>query len=156
MRHAILVLLLSTAALAAPPTAPVTNVQAFTASTEVLTAVALNAAAATRTVTIVTGKLFSGLLVDVRYTYSAATTVTVTPTCTHDGTNYVSMTTASISGGARTLSVLADTYTTGGASAALGVSYDVSACQAVKLVFGGASAGAGDLVTVRAFGVVGY
>ena len=129
----------------------------------VLEAVALNAAAATRTYTVSAGALtdapsdgFAKLVVVIDYTYSAATTVTVTPTCSLDGgSTYASETSTSIAAGAGTVSVYSDTYTTGGANAVLRLVYDVSGCTHYKLVFGGASAGAGDLVDVQAALVVG-
>jgi hypothetical protein len=99
---------------------------------------------------------FEKLVVVIDYTYSAATTVTVTPTCSVDGgSTYASETSTAISAGAGTVSVYSDTYTTGAANAVLRLVYDVSGCTNYKLVFDGASAGAGDLVDVQASLVVG-
>lgn len=124
----------------------------------VLEAVALNASAATRTITTQVGTLgqggngdgFAKLLVVIDYTYSAATTVTVLPSCSQDGgSTYGQETSTAIASGAGTVSAYSDTYTTGAASKILRLGYDVSGCTHYKLVFGGASADASDLVDVQ-------
>jgi len=120
----------------------------------ILAAVALNASAAARTITL-SSEGFSDLRVLVFYTYSAATTVTAQATCSYDGTNYVRITSRAITAGASVLSLFADTYTTGGASADFSLEYSVSGCRKVKVLFGGASAGAGDLVNIQAVATVG-
>lgn len=123
----------------------------------VLGGVALNASAATRTATVTgLGKKYSRLIWQVDYTYSAATTVTLTCSgSTNEAASYGVKTSTSVSAGAGTVSAYVDTYTTGGASNNLLIEYDVAGLDAFKCVFGGASAGAGDLVTVYATAVVG-
>ena len=130
-----------------------------------LTGVALNAAAATRTITanltqhgtIVSGSrpLYSKMTVTVAYTYSAATTVTAQFSCSMDGTTYGRRTSTSTSAGASTIYAETGTYTTGAASIDLNLEYDVRGCKSVKVVLGGAGAGAGDLVTATWVAVAG-
>lgn len=127
---------------------------ASTTAQNILEGVALNATAATRTVTLDTDG-FAGLRVLVFYTYSAATTVTAQATCTYDGTNYVRITSRATSAGAGTLSLFADTYTTGAADADFSIEYGVAGCKRVKVLFGGASADGSDLVDVQAVAYVG-
>ena len=125
-----------------------------------LTAVALNAAAATRTITVnltdketatTTGAnaVYSKLLVTVDYTYSEATTVTAQLTCALDGSTYGRRTSNSTASGATTIYAETGTYTTGAASITLNLEYGVKGCKSVKVLFGGASAAAGDIVTVN-------
>lgn len=126
----------------------------------VLSGVALNAAAATRTATILRlDKRYSRIILTIDYTYSAATTVTVTPSAspntTSGGTTYGRKTSTAIASGAGTVSLYADTYTTSAASATFELEYDCSGRDAMKFVFGGAGAGAGDLITVYAVAVAG-
>lgn len=119
-----------------------------------LAGVALNASAATRTVTgtfqqnAANVSPYTKWRVLVFFTYAAATTVTAVFSCSEDGTNYASLTSRSITAGASTVSILTDTYTTGGASADFALEYDIAGCRKAKVVLGGASAGATDLVTV--------
>lgn len=126
-----------------------------------LSGVALNASAGTRTLTASfdykagVPAPFTKWRVSVFYTYSAATTVTAVFSCAQDGTNYASLTSRSIAAGASTVSIVTDTYTTSGASADLMLEYDIQGCAKAKIVFGGASAGAGDLITVDWVAVVG-
>lgn len=118
--------------------------------------VALNAAAATRTVTanltqdstIGAGSraLYSKLIVVVNFTYAAATTVTAQFSCSLDGTVYGRRTSTSTSAGASTIYAETGTYTTGAASIILTLEYDVRGCKSAKVLLGGASAGASDLV----------
>lgn len=123
-----------------------------------LEGVALNATAADRTITLnmcdigpgKDGECWTKLRIGIFYTYSAATTVTAQATCSIDGTNYARITSRSISGGAGTVSLFTDTYTTGAASANFTLEYGVELCQKVQIVFGGASADASDLVNVQA------
>jgi hypothetical protein len=144
-------------ALAAPsaPSADVLQVN------NALSGVALDATAATRTVTAsfdvkaTNPAPYSKWRVSVFYTYSAATTVTSVFSCSQDGTNYSSLTSRSIAAGASAVSIVTDTYTTGGASANITLEYDVQGCRKAKVVLGGASAGAGDLVTVDWTAIVG-
>ena len=128
-----------------------------------LSAVALNAAAATRTMTATlthdstaTGRpVYSKLLATVAYTYSAATTVTAQFSCSLDGTTYGRRTSTSTAAGATTISAETGTYTTNAADATLNLEYDVRGCKAVQVLFGGADAGASDLITVTWTAVAG-
>jgi hypothetical protein len=125
-----------------------------------LSGVALNASAATRTVQATFGSPtspspFTKWRVSVFFTYNAASTVTAVFSCSVDGTNYASLTSRSITAGASTVSIVTDTYTTGGASANIMLEYDIQGCRAAKVVLGGASAGASDFVTVDWSAVVG-
>lgn len=126
-----------------------------------LSGVALNATAATRTVTGVfdakaaAPSPYTKWRVSVFFTYAAATTVTAVFSCSTDGTNYASLTSRSISAGASTVSIVTDTYTTGAASADIMLEYDIQGCRKAKVLLGGASAGASDLVTVDWVAVVG-
>lgn len=124
----------------------------------VLSGVALNASAATRTITANmyenAGRpiaAYSKARLGIYYTYSAATTVTVLFSCSTDGTNYAQVMARNVSGATATMSKLTDSWTTGAASATdpgLGPEYDVTGCVKAKWVLGGASADGSDLVTV--------
>lgn len=146
-----LILILAAPSLAFAQQAPYSNSVLFDNQ---LSAVALNASAGTRTITLnnylggVPKAQFGKARIGIGYTYSAATTVTALFSCSKDGTNYHSVTSRTISGSTATVAVMTDTYTTGGASATIDIEYDIRGCIGVKWVFGGASAGAGDLVTV--------
>jgi hypothetical protein len=165
IRTILAVLLFSSQALAWAPAAQVQRItnDASANKYDLLAAVALNASAATRTITVPvaqarlsTGDGYSRLIVGVDFTYAAATTVTLTPTCSLDGgTTYFSVTSTAITAGAGAVSLYVDTYTTSAASAKFSVGYDVGACTHFKIVFGGASAGAGDLVDIQAALTVG-
>jgi len=140
--------------------APRTNVTRLKAgsSFKLLDGIALNATASTRTIDVEIGPSraeWAKVSVIVDYTYTAATTVVATPTCSQDGTLYASFTSRSISSGAAAVSPLVDTYTTGGANATYILEYDVRSCKNFKIVFSGASAGASDLVDVYAAVIVG-
>ena len=120
-----------------------------------LTGVALNAAAATRTITVTPAQQWGRVLLTVNYTYSAATTVTITPTCT-DNTALTkgSVVAGTLSAGVITDVALSRSWTTGAASANFQWSFDVAGQASCAFVLSGASAGAGDLVTVSASLVV--
>jgi hypothetical protein len=132
-------------------TAPYTNAKI---DNDKLSSVALNASAGTRTITEnlyragVQQPAYSKARLVIAYTYSAATTVTVAFKCSLDGTNYGQVMARSVSGSTATVSTLTDSYTTGAASANLMLEYDVRGCLAAQWLFGGASAGANDKVTV--------
>jgi hypothetical protein len=111
---------------------------------------ALNASVGSRTVTINPSGTFTKLNVAVFYTYSAATAVTLTMSCSMDGTNYAGRQTRDISSGAATLSSLVDSKTTSASNQSFMVEYDVRGCEKVKIVLDGTGAGAGDLVNVQA------
>lgn len=162
MRHLFAcLLLLAPAAAFAQGVAPPTRVAIVN---DGLSGVALNAAAATRTLTLTlyTGTKaqpeFAKVRLGIFYTYSAATTVTVLFSCSMDGTNYAQVMARNVSGTTATLSKLTDSWTTGGASATdpgLGPEFDVRGCLKAKFLFGGAGAGSGDLVTVDAAMIAG-
>jgi len=142
--------------------APITRTTPFTNSTtrsrNILAAVALNATASARTITLTKGDgglRASKLLVGVFYTYSAATTVTAQLSCALDGTNYAIRQTRAISSGTATLSNLTDSKTTGAANHDFMLEFDVRGCEAVKILFGGASADGSDLVNIQATTIVG-
>jgi hypothetical protein len=117
----------------------------------ILSAVALNGAAGTRTATLTLDKRFTRCTVVDDYTYSAATSVTITPTVSIDGgTTYGNITSESISSGAAEQSSYVVTET-GTASWTQRHSYDVEGCDKLKLVYaGGGTPGAGDLITAKA------
>lgn len=149
---ALFICLASGSALAA--TAPSTKVLRVSSS-EMLSGVALNAAAGTRTMTVTTARSWAKLRLRVAYTYSAATSVTLTPTCSYDGTNFTAPVTRSCSSGSCEVAPHTDVET-GTASFDLMFDYDVRGCQKFKVVFsGGGSPGAGDLVTTQAVAIVG-
>jgi len=140
--------------------APTTNSLAFvnTASAEklnILEAVALNAAEATRTITIVPRRDWAKLRVWVFYTYSAATTVTTAMSCSLDTSQFGTPQTRAVTAGASTLSDLVDTKTTSAADQDYFFDFDVRGCRTVKLVFGGASADGSDLVNVQVAAITG-
>ncbi len=135
-----------------------TNALPFTNSASVnvynmLEGVALNAAAGTRTMTLKLQKAWRKVKVNVFYTYSAATAVTVTMSCSIDGTNYGTVQSRSISAGSSTVSDVVDSKTSGAASQSYQLEYDVEGCENAKWVFGGTSAGGGDLVSVQAVAI---
>lgn len=123
-------------------------------SFNILSGVALNASAGTRTITLST-EGYSKLLVQVNFTYAAATTLTSQFTCSLNGVTYGRRTSKSTTAGAVTVSASTETYTTGGASVVLNYEYDVRGCSDISVVYGGASGGASDLITVQATAVVG-
>ncbi len=163
------VLLSASTAFAWAPRAQVHRLKNYASSNDwnLLEAVALTAAAGSRTITRQLASADGGgdglgdgwaqIKITIDYTYSAATAVTVTPSCSLDGGNtYGRETSTSISSGTGTISLYTDSYTTGGASAVLNLAYDVSGCTHVKLVFAGTgSPAAGDLIDVQAALVVG-
>ncbi len=121
-----------------------------------LEGVALNAAAAARTITVSTKQLWAKLVVPVFFTYgTSATTVTAQFKCSTDGTNYVLLQSRAISAGASTLSDMVDTKTTGGVDQDFMLEYDVRACRSVQVVFGASGPGGSDLINVQATAVSG-
>lgn len=124
-------------------------------SSEMLSGAALNAAAASRTMTLTVDGNWAKLRLAVAYTYSAATSVTLTPTCSLDGTNYDSYSTRGCSSGACEVHTMTDVVT-GTANFNKIFEYDIKGCDFFKVVFsGGGSPGAGDLITTRAAFVAG-
>lgn len=137
-------------ALALAQEAPVTRVDI---QNNAISAGALNAAPTLTVDLVQQGKpnvvsAWSKARLGITYTYSAATTVTTAFYCAIDGSNYTQVVSRSVSGATATATALTDSLTTGGANAAYMLEYDVRGCKKAKWVFGGASAGAGDLVTV--------
>lgn len=164
---ALALILAPTVAMAAPPSDSTTEhhyyvVTSGTRTVNLLDGVALNATAATRTITLLTADGvqadnapgYTKLRVQVDYTWTAASTVTLTPTCSQDGTNYAAPTTRSCSSGTCTLYPQVDSRPVT-ASENFTVEYDIRGCRSFKVLFGGASAGASDLVTVMATAIVG-
>ena len=125
-------------------------------SDEMLSGVALNAAAGSRTITINVRRSWAKLRLGVAYTYSAATSVTLTPSCLYEasGTAYA-LSTRNCTSGACELAPQTDVET-GTASWTREIEYDVRGCHQFKVVFsGGGSPGAGDLITTEAVAVTG-
>jgi len=121
----------------------------------VLSAVPLNAAAASRTM-LFNVRGYSTLKIQINYTYSAATVVIATPSCSQDNnTTYGSETSTGVISGTGTVSVYTDNYTTGAANAKIVLTYDTRGCDWYKVILSGTGAGAGDLVTTYAVAAVG-
>lgn len=125
-----------------------------TGSQNILGAVPLNATPADRTITVTLAvpnypAPYSKVLIGVFFTWNAASTVTAIYSCSLDGTNFATKTSRGIDAGAGTVSLFADTYTTGGASADFLLELDVRGCRSIKVVFGGAGAGVSDLITIQ-------
>jgi len=112
--------------------------------------VALNAAAATRTLTLTVPSAAHKLRLAVFLTRTAATNVRITPTGSFDGTNYAEWTSRSTLAGVGTLTDFYDLHAVSG-DKDFATEYDVTGLKKVKLVFSGASAGAADLVNVQAY-----
>jgi hypothetical protein len=123
----------------------------------VLSAVALNASAGARTLEITNlKKRFRRIYLFVNYTYSAATSVTLTPTASPDGTNYYGYGSTLVDTGVGAVSGPYVDTKTGTSSWDLVFEYNVSARDSFKCVFsGGGAPGAGDLITVRAVAEIG-
>jgi hypothetical protein len=136
--------------------APTTNAVrlSINGSFKLLDAVALNAAEATRTITVTTGRNFSKLAVVSDLDHTAATDLTIQFFCSLDGVVFGRLQSRSISAGTATLSNFTDSKVIS-ASATILTEYDVRACESVRLIYAGASGGASDLLTVYATGVAG-
>lgn len=119
-----------------------------------LSGVALNASAGTRTATITIAKSWAKLRFGIQFTRSAATSVTSQFTCSYDGTTYYRRTTKACSSGTCTLYEQSDDNPQS-TSVNFEIEYDVRGCQKVQILLGGASAGASDLVTTQAVAIVG-
>jgi hypothetical protein len=149
---------------AAPPIAraPGTSTLRFTAagatcssnSCKVLSAVALNATAATRTVTLpVAG--YSRLTMQIELTRVAATDVQVTCTGSiNGGGTYALVTSGTTSSGTGTLSAYHDVFATT-TSQNFMTQYDVRGLDKIACVLSGTAAGGTDLVDVYALASVG-
>lgn len=130
-----------------------------------LSGVALNAAEATRTVSVDTFRSIQGqgsvaayskLRLGIAYTYSAATTVTSAMTCSYDGgTTYYKRQSRSCSSGTCNTFDLTDSNAISAASETFELEYDIRGCTHVKFVLGGASADGSDLVTTQTVLIVG-
>ncbi len=122
---------------------------------KVLSAKALNGAAATLTFTMdVEG--YSQLNIQVDHTFSAATAFTVTCSGSlNGGSTYARMTATSISGGTGTVSKYLDSYATGSASTNIILEYRVHGYDKVQCVLDDTGADGSDLVTVYAKASVG-
>lgn len=127
-------------------------------SHSLLSGVALNAATGLRTLDLKLGLAtspgsFEFVAIAVDYTYSAATTVTATCYGSLDGgLTYRALQSSSITAGVDTLSDYVAVKTTGAASKSYLFTLTVDGCTDLRVVFSGASAGAGDLITVQASG----
>lgn len=122
----------------------------------VLEDVALNGAEATRTLTVTTRRRMATLKVAVFYTdggVSSITTLTATPYCSIDGTNYAIPQVRDLSAG--TVSDLADTMAATADFSEM-LFYGVGGCESFKIIFAGNNTpDAADLVSVQAVSVVG-
>jgi hypothetical protein len=160
----LVMLVFAATAQAAPPIgrAPGTSTLRFTAagatcasnSCKVLSAVALNATASTRTVTLpVAG--YSRLTLQVELTRVAATDVQVTCTGSiNGGGTYAQETSVTISAGTGTLAAYHDVFATTTSQNFL-TKYDVRGIDKIACVLSGTSAGATDLIDVYALASVG-
>lgn len=154
---AVIILLLPAAATAATP--PTTS---HRIGSGMLSGVALNATASTRTVTINLGDLPAGrdgegwgkLRFGIQHTNSAATTVTAQFTCSYDGTTYYRRTTRSCASGTCSVYEQTDSNAVSG-DQDFELEYDIRGCAKIQILLGGASAGASDLVTTEAVVIVG-
>lgn len=98
---------------------------------------------------------YSKALVGIFYTYAAASTVTLAWSCSLDGTNFPQKTSGVVTSGVRALSAFSDSWTTNAADADFMAELDVRGCKKLRIVVGGAGAGATDLVDVQVTAVVG-
>lgn len=136
--------------------APTTNTVRLQASGsfKLLDGVALNAAAATRTIEVTTGRNFAKLVLFTDFNRSAATTVTIEPYCSPDGTLYFRLQSRAVASGTGTLSDYTDSNAVSG-NEDFYTEYDARSCEKMKFIYAGASADGSDLVTVYGTGVVG-
>lgn len=125
-----------------------------TNSRKLLSAVALNAAAGTRTVTLTVSD-WSQTVFQVDLTRDAATTLTMACTGSlNGGTSYGNVNSVAIAAGVGTLSTYTLTKTVGASVKEL-MSMDTSAYDSIACVFGGAGATGSDLVDVYAISLSG-
>jgi hypothetical protein len=124
----------------------------------VLSGVALNAAAASRTIEVQARRRYAKIRVLVDYTDNASTDVTATPSCALDST-YGSYTSRSVATGTSTVSPLVDYLCNDAAETCADftkvIEYDVAGCNLFKIVFAGTSGGASDLISVEYALIVG-
>jgi len=119
-----------------------------------LEGVALNAAAGTRTITLATQARWAKLRVYTFFTHNAATTVTSAFSCSLDGSSYARLTARNIDGATATVNLLTDSIAVA-ANTDYMLEYDTRGCESVRVVFGGASAGASDTVNIQAVSISG-
>jgi hypothetical protein len=138
--------------------APTTQHHVFRTSTgaqALLSGVAFNAAAASRTVALTTDNNWGFLRVQILFTWADATAISVTPSCSADGTNYASVTTRTCTSGACTVNTMVDSRAVT-ASQNYELEYDVRGCQKFKLIVAGTESVAGtDVFTLYATGIAG-
>jgi len=114
-----------------------------------LSSVALNGAAATRTLTLYPNAYWSDLKLGIAYTYNAASAVTVTFSCSFDGTTFYVQTSRSISAGTSTVSDFVDSNAVSGNESFL-LEFDIVGCKGVKFVVAGTgSPNANDIVSTQ-------
>jgi hypothetical protein len=114
-----------------------------------------NASLATsKSVTLTLDRLYSGLIVSVFFTRSAATAITMTQTIYQDAKTGGVLQSRSIVSGASTLDDFSDAKAVSGNKNFV-VLLGVAGYQAVTLTFTGTGAAAGDTISVQATAVVG-
>lgn len=127
------------------------NFVSATGATELLDGVALNAAAASRTLTLDLKKQYSKLLVVVNLTRSAATDLSVTPSLSLDGVVYAQF----VLNSAGTLTNYAPVKAVSG-NDVIPFEFDVRGLESIKMVFAGTSGGGSDLIDVYVTGIAGF
>lgn len=148
-------LLSSTASAREAPTNATLVFKTGAGSENLLDDVALNdGTEANRTITLTLQKKWSKVLVKVFYTNSSATTVTATISASQDGTNFAVKTTKSCAQGTCTIYPRVDSNPVSG-DEDFELEIDVKGQEKLKVVFGGASADASDLIDIQAVAVVG-
>ena len=136
--------------------APSTQVR-LSQNSEHLSAVRLDEADADdRTVTLSIKQKWAKIRFGVAYTFGAATSVVLTPSCSSDkGVTYKSLITRSCTAGSCESNVMTDVESSG-ASFAYWWEYDVRGCTHWKIVLSaGGSPTSADIVTTQAIAVVG-
>ena len=155
----LLLALLAPSVAMAAPSAPTTRTKWFpnassTNRFNLLEGVALNAAAATRTITVTLNNKYSEIKVIIDLTRSASTDMTFAFSGSFDGTKFGDVTSRKISTGVTTISQMTESNP-GTASRTLLITWDVLGLNAAKIVFGGTAADGSDLVDVQVVAVVG-
>lgn len=117
--------------------------------------VALNAAAGSRTATLPVSGM-AKMLIQLDYTWAAASTVVITETCNLDGSAsiFASPTSSSTVSGARTLYPIVTTRPVSATENFI-VEFDVRGMKKCKYIISGASGGSSDLFDAIFTGVVG-
>jgi hypothetical protein len=123
-------------------------------ASKVLNAVALNAAAASRTFVLTVAGL-SKVTIQVDLTRDAATDLSLTCSVSlNGGSSYAQLHSTSVAAGVGTMSAYSDVKA-GTASVNVPFEYDVRTYDKIRCTVAGTSGGAADLVTVYAIGAVG-